>query len=324
MAGRFVKFRNSLSSGYSFLHSTMSGKPLIRGMPPAISAELTNHCNLACPECASGSGLMKRDRGFMEAGLFRKLIDELEKYLFNINLYFQGEPMMHPDFFSFLENAKRIRTTVSTNGHFLDAELSERIVMSGLDELIVSLDGMDQAIYSRYRINGDFGRVTEGIKNMALARKKLKSSMKLEIQFLVNRHNENQIARVRKFAGENGAALKLKSMQVISNKDAGDWIPSEDKYSRYLKRSGGYVIKSRLPDRCARLWFNPVVTWDGKVLPCCFDKEAAHVMGDLNLNTFREIWNGEEYDRFRRKILTGRSEISICRNCTSGLKGVKI
>lgn len=324
MAARFVKFCNALSSGYSFLHSTMSGKPLTRGMPPALSAELTNHCNLACPECASGSGLMKRDRGFMEAGLFRKLTDELEKYLFNINLYFQGEPMMHPDFFSFLENARSIRTTVSTNGHFLDAELSERIVMSGLDELIVSLDGMDQAVYSRYRINGDFVRVTEGIRNVALAREKLKSSMKLEIQFLVNRHNENQIGMVREFARENGAALKLKSMQVISDIDAGDWMPSDDKYGRYLKRGGKYVIKSRFPDRCARLWFNPVVTWDGKVLPCCFDKEADHVMGDLNRNTFREIWNGEEYDRFRRKILTGRSEISICRNCTSGLKGVKI
>jgi radical SAM protein with 4Fe4S-binding SPASM domain len=324
MSDRFVKYGNALLSGYSFIHSTMWGKPLVGGMPLTVSAELTNFCNLSCPECVSGSGLMKRSRGYMDPGLFGKLIVELRPYLYNINLYFQGEPMLHPGFFSILEQARGLRTTVSTNGHFLTEENSERIIRSGLNELIISFDGVDQQAYSVYRRNGDFNRVVEGIHNVALAKRASRSKMRFEIQFLVNRYNEEQIGQVRKLAEKAGAKLKLKSMQVITGNDAGDWMPSERKYSRYMGEDGKYIIKSTLPNRCMRLWYNPVVTWDGKVIPCCFDKDASHIMGDLNRSTFREIWQGKEFAEFRKSVLTGRSGIAICRNCTSGLRGVII
>jgi radical SAM protein with 4Fe4S-binding SPASM domain len=78
-----------------------------------------------------------------------------------------------------------------------------------------------------------------------------------------------------------------------------------------------------MPNRCARLWFNPVITWDGKVIPCCFDKDAKFIMGDLNQDSFREIWNGPRYRVFRKAILKDRSMTEICTNCTSGLSGVK-
>jgi len=83
------------------------------------------------------------------------------------------------------------------------------------------------------------------------------------------------------------------------------------------------VLKSSMPDKCARLWFNPVITWDGKVVPCCFDKDAEYVMGDLYQETFAEIWNGPKYKIFRKSIMTGRHMIDMCRNCTSGLKGAR-
>ncbi len=324
MISRFVKPVNALMSGYSFLHSTMWGKALIYGMPAAISAELTNHCNLQCPECASGSGLMKRERGFMDIKLFSNVINELGPYLYNINLYFQGEPMLHPEFFSFLDHSGISGITVSTNGHFLTEENSEKLVSSGLKKLIVSLDGMDQKAYLQYRRNGDFNKVVTGINNVLAARSKFSSSLKLEIQFLVNRFNEHQVGRVRQFARERGVSLKLKSMQVINSDSAGEWMPSTRKYSRYFKKNEGYVIKSTLPDRCSRLWFNPVITWDGKVLPCCFDKDADYIMGDLNLNSFREIWHGSVYTEFRKRVLAGRNKISMCRNCTAGLRGVRV
>jgi radical SAM protein with 4Fe4S-binding SPASM domain len=296
---------------------------MVTGMPLSIGAELTNNCNLHCPECLSGSGLMLRDRGYMDIELFNKVISELRPYLYNINLYFQGEPMMHPLFFSFLRNSINMHTVVSTNGQFFSDENAEKIVRSGLSKLIISLDGIDQDTYSAYRINGTVNTVIDGIIKVTDAKKRYNSTLKIEIQFIVNRLNEHQIPQIRQLATRVKALLSLKSMQILNKEDIEKWLPLNRRFRRYKMKNGEYVIKNSLPDRCARLWFNPVITWDGKVIPCCFDKNAEHVMGDLNYDSFREIWDGPKYRIFRKSILSGRHMIEICRNCTSGLRGAR-
>jgi len=323
MIESLIKPVNIIRAGYSYLHSSLTGKADIKGMPVSISMELTNNCNLSCPQCSSGSGQMLRDRGFMDIDLFKRVMQELGPYLYNVNLYFQGEPMLHPQFFSFLSNCLHTNTIVSTNGHFLSEESAERIVRSGLNKLIISLDGMDQETYSEYRVNGDVKSVIDGVKNISSARQKQNSSLKIELQFLVNRFNEHQVPAIRQLAKSIHASLRLKSMQIIDKADISSWLPSDRRFRRYRLNEGIYEIKSSLPDRCARLWFNPVITWDGKVVPCCFDKDAEYIMGDLKQDLFREIWDGPKYRIFRKSILTGRNMIDMCRNCTSGLRGVR-
>jgi radical SAM protein with 4Fe4S-binding SPASM domain len=112
-------------------------------------------------------------------------------------------------------------------------------------------------------------------------------------------------------------------MQIIDKAAIDSWLPSGRQFRRYRLSDGIYELKSSMPDRCARLWFNPVITWDGKVVPCCFDKDAEYIMGDLNQDSFREIWDGPKYRIFRKSILTGRHMIDMCRNCTSGLRGAR-
>lgn len=259
----------------------------------------------------------------MDKDLFVKILTELSPYLTNTNLYFQGEPMMHPRFFDLLESARDIPATVSTNGHFLTAENAEKLALSGLKKLIVSLDGLDQETYSAYRINGDAGKVIEGIRNLSVAKVRLSSKLKVELQVLVNRYNEKQVPDIIRLGKVSGFRVVLKSMQIYDSSAINQWLPSDDRFRRYLIKSNGFEIRSRLPRRCARLWFNPVVTWDGKVVPCCFDKDAGYVMGDLNEQSFHFIWHGEKFRQFRRMVLSGREKIPMCRNCTSGLTGVR-
>ena len=314
---------NIINAGLSYSVSSLNGSIWGNWMPVAAGIELTNQCNLSCPECLSGSGLMTRPKGFMSLRLFEGLIKELHPYLNYLNLYFQGEPMMHPEFFGFIERAGNIRTIVSTNGHFLSPENSERLAESDLHRLIISLDGMDNQTYSIYRRNGNFESVIEGIERVSESISKKKSKLKLELQFLVNRYNESQQDEIRRLAQRVRADLTLKSMQIINNDSIDKWQPEDKRFRRYVAVNGSFRVKSSLPNHCFRLWVNPVITWDGKVVPCCFDKDAEYVMGDLNESTFREIWFGGKYMGFRRCLLDKRSRIDICRNCTSGLKGVK-
>lgn len=317
------KYFNAAKTLYSWRASALTGKVINYGMPVSMGIELTNCCNLKCPECVTGSGQMTRPKGYMPVTLFERILEETGPYLFNVNLFFQGEPMMHPEFFVFLEKAEDYNTIVSTNGHFLTPEKSEKLANSGLGKLIVSLDGMDQVTYSIYRNKGEFQKVAEGIKNVSAAIKRSGSTLKLEIQFLVNSKNESQIPAVRKFASGVRARLRLKSMQVLDNERVGEWMPTDEKYRRYRAENGRYISKGRLKNHCLRLWLNPVVTWDGKVVPCCFDKNADHIFGDLNKQSFGEIWQGEKATRFRQSLLDDRRNIEICSNCTTGLSGVK-
>ncbi|MFN8240433.1 MAG: radical SAM protein [Bacteroidales bacterium] len=317
---RFSALSNLPVISASYAASVASGRPLVWGMPPAVGIELTNYCNLSCPECHTGSGAGTRTRGFIDPALFRKIIDELKPWLLNINLYFQGEPMMHPRFFDLLELSSGINTTLSTNGHFLSEENVRALAASKLGTIIVSLDGMTEETYSKYRVGGHFFKVVDGIRKLADEVRRSGSPLRVKIQFLVNRYNEHQIADLKNFAREHGAGVILKSMQVISADAHADWMPEMPAFKRYENSTGIYMLRSRLSDRCARLWFNPVITWDGKVLPCCFDKDGDHVMGDLTKTDFRTTWHGKTFNAFRSSLLEARKEIRMCTNCTSGLK----
>jgi radical SAM protein with 4Fe4S-binding SPASM domain len=311
---------NLLLSLYSALRSSASGKTVLYGMPPALGIELTNHCNLRCPECASGSGQMKRERGFMDPELYGRVIGELGSRLYNVNLYFQGEPLLHPLFDVFIRMSGGIHSVLSTNGHYLTGPNCEKLVAAGPSKLIIPVDGADQETYSAYRVNGELGRVVEGLGNITEARRKARSAMKIEIQLLLNRKNERQVREIRKMASAFGVGFRLKSMQIISGNSFDKWLPADNRYRRYEHTKEGFRIRSELPARCLRLWMNPVITWDGRVLPCCFDKDAEYVMGNLNNESFRDIWTGTRYRLFRRQFLSDRSSIGICTNCTAGLK----
>lgn len=319
MVNPIRKQANLVSAGFSCLRSHVFPDGTVFGMPVTLSVELTNNCNLRCPECFSGSGRMTRSRGYMDISLFEKITGELKPYLLEMSLNSQGESMLHPDFKSFIEKSHGIRTTLATNGHFLSPGNAEMIALSGLSKILVSLDGMSQDTYSGYRKNGDVETVLNGIRNVSEAIKKNSSGLKLLIQFLVNRFNEHQIPDVIRFAGEVNASVKFKSMQIINENTFENWLPEEKRYRRYELKENKYSIRSSLPDNCSRMWFNPVITWDGKVIPCCFDKDAEYVMGNINKESFRKIWTGEAYRKFRLGILSGRKMNRICRNCTSGL-----
>jgi radical SAM protein with 4Fe4S-binding SPASM domain len=320
----FRRAWNGLKVLSSYYFSKWTKKPVQWGYPVSISFEPTTSCNLRCPECPSGLRAFTRPTGMLQRDFFSETIDQLHKDLLYLVFYFQGEPYLNPDFLDMVKYAssKKIYTATSTNAHYLNDDNAKRTIESGLDRLIISIDGTTQDVYEQYRVGGNLSKVLEGTKNIVKWKRDMKSKTPFIIfQFLVVKPNEHQIEDVKKLAGEMGVDdVWFKTAQIYDfEKDPNQLIPSIDKYSRYRKTGNGYEFKGKLANHCWRLWHDPVITWDGLVAPCCFDKDAKHVMGDITRQSFKEIWFGGAYRAFRQSILVSRSEIEICKNCSEGL-----
>jgi radical SAM protein with 4Fe4S-binding SPASM domain len=261
----------------------------------------------------------------LQQNLFAKVIDELSSTLSYLTFYFQGEPYLNPQFLNMVEYAasKNIYTATSTNAHYLKDEIARQTVESGLKRLIISIDGTSQDTYQSYRVGGDLSKVIEGTQNIIRWKRKLKSSTPHVIfQFLVVRPNEHQIPEVYRLASELGVdEVRLKTAQIYDYANGSDLIPVQQKYSRYRKQTDGtWSIKNSLDNHCWKMWHSCVITWDGNVVPCCFDKDAHYVLGNVQHESFQNIWLGEKYNQFRSSLLKSRSEIDICKNCTEGTK----
>lgn len=304
----------------SFLLSRIIRKPMLAGNPWAASIEPTTSCNLRCPECPTGMQSLSRNKGNMDIEIFRKVIDKLSPDLIYLTLYFQGEPMLNPQFHEMVRIARKqhIFVATSTNGHFLDDNNVNEIIKSGLNHLIISLDGLDQETYEKYRVKGSLQKVTEGVKRLVDAKKKAKSASPfIELQFIVMRHNQHQMQQMREFARQSRVdKLSFKTAQVYNLNIENTIIPTLKDQSRYRKSSdGSWVQAKKIRNRCHRIWSSIVITWDGRVVPCCYDKNADHQTGNLLEESVSSIWKNQLYSGFRRQVLKNRSEIEICRNC---------
>jgi radical SAM protein with 4Fe4S-binding SPASM domain len=322
----FRKIWNAARVYGSFQLTRLTGKPIQWGMPISVSFEPTTSCNLRCPECPSGLRAFTRPTGMLNNDFFSRTINDLHKDLLYLIFYFQGEPYLNPDFLKMVQFAhqKGIYTATSTNAHYLTDEKARETVESGLDRLIISIDGTTQDVYEQYRVGGQLNKVLEGTQRIVYWKKKLKSRTPfIFFQFLVVKPNEHQLDDIRKIGKEIGVdQVRFKTAQVYDyENDPHQLIPSIDKYSRYKQDAAGKrQVKSGLRNQCWKLWHANVITWDGLVVPCCFDKDATHRLGNLQTQSFREIWQSEAYRDFRNKLTNGRKNIDICSNCSEGLK----
>ena len=310
---------------FTFILSRILKKSILIGKPFTVSIEPTTACNLACPECPSGLKQFTRATGKLDLEVNRNLLQSIGKQLFYINYYFQGEPFLHPDFLELIKDAKKhkIYTATSTNAHFINNKIAEEIVHSGLDRLIISIDGTSQESYESYRKTGKLSKVIEGTKAIVEAKRQAKSSTPhLIFQFLVVKPNEHEIPSVYQLAEELGVnEVRLKSAQIYDYRHGNPLIPTQEQYARYKKQKDGtYQLRYKTGNHCWRMWSSCVLTWDAQVVPCCFDKDAQHTLGSAIENQFENIWKSKKYHDFRMSVLTKRNQIEICQNCSEGSK----
>lgn len=300
-----------------YIFSIIFRKVWVSRYPFAISIEPTNYCQLACAECPTGTKELNRHKGYMNIELYEKLIQSVHKHTFYINLYFQGEPLLHPQIEQMIAIARKYRMYVvlSTNGQLLNKEMSEKLVSLGLSKIIISMDGFSNKTYTKYRIDGDVEKVKFGIAVLIKTKQKLhKKHPKIIVQTLVNKYNENEIKKIKIWVKSlKDAKLSLKTMQIYHSFN---FLPEKNKYSRYIFRNGKWIVKHKPKNRCFRIWSQCVITHEGNVVPCCFDKNGNYCMGNIQHQSIKEIWKNDQFTQFRMRILNERNNISMCLNCT--------
>jgi len=301
-------------------------------LPSTLMIEPTNVCNLNCPACPTGRGTLNRPPRTMKFDEFKGILDQAldpPGYLKRVTLFNYGEPFLCKDLLKMVRYAAGagLETFTSTNGHFFGSEQAARdVVESGLTELIVCLDGADQETISRYRKNADFEEILQGIRRVVEAKSRLRAETPLvELQFIVMKHNEHQIERMREIARDLGVDRFIEKTVGVHAGDpafqrlAADLLPADLSRSRYEKcDDGAYALKGEPPCGCEYIYSTMVVNSNGDVVPCCYDIESEYVMGNVFETPLAEIWRGEAFREFRKRVAHGRGSVRMCKFCPEG------
>jgi radical SAM protein with 4Fe4S-binding SPASM domain len=260
--------------------------------------------------------------------LFHRILDEVKEYAHTMQFYFQGEPLLNKQLPEMIAAAHQVGlyTIVSTNAQALNRSTTEALVKSGLSRIIVSIDGFSEESYAAYRVGGSLNKALEGLQHLANAKAEFHSRIRIELQVLRLRSNEHEWDWIKKNYKSLGAThLVFKTAQLYNFEHGHPLMPSDERYSRYRKTANGtYVHKksSHLSplafnlSPCKRLWSGCVITTNGDVLPCCYDKEHRHAYGNIMQQSLAELYHSTKANALRRRVLLYQGEpLEMCKNC---------
>lgn len=285
--------------------------------PYNIVIDPTNICNLNCPLCPTWQDINARPKGRMDLQTFQRILDEIGPYLFTINLCNWGEPFLNPDLPQMIEYAKRFDTVVglSTNLNHLPDDAAEKTINAGVDIIVISLDGVTQGTYSKYRQGGNVHKVFENIEKLNYYKNKAGKKPLFIWQFLVNKYNETELESAREVAEKMDLQFQPSPMRSSMGKELilplyqrvqemRDWFPENPAYRKYPFgiKPGTKTNQSS----CKWLWNSIVVNWDGSISPCCgvFEKkwDIAAYCGDGQKPALHPAWNSHRYRLARRLV----------------------
>jgi len=277
-------------------------KEVVRSYPYILKIESTNICNLSCAYCYDGRRMPlqgERPYGRMTFENFKKLIDEVGPYLFKINLYGFGEPLLFPETLEMIHYAgkKNIGMGISSNLNFNDKDLPKRVVESGLEVLIFSCHGVTQESYSKFMVKGNMQLAMDNVKKIIDERKKAEASTPfIDWQYCVTRFNEGEMDMAAAKANELGVD-QIRFLRPFVPPDAtNEWV------AEHFARPAPGEPRPAKPG-CTWPYRSAYINFDGGLLPCCQDvRVLANDFGNVFTSGFMNVWNNENYRGSRRLI----------------------
>ena len=287
-------------------------KPLVR----QIALEIYGGCNYKCPMCPQATG---RERDFlskMPFETFKKVVDEAVDYgLEVVSLQGSGEPTLHPDMPKFVEYVKKkgIRCITLTNGFRLSSKLSQQLISAGLDALRISAIGYDRLTYLQWMSKDAYDLVRKQVLECGEIKDKLQSNIEIslyhlvldpaKVQYEVEQYRNNWIDYTNVPA----------EIWMMHNWGGSDKIVVPYLRDKPKKRSCG---RPDSPYLTVRAGGNDGHV--GAVVPCCYvlGQDSKAVLGHLDTQTIKEVWNGTPYQELRAHHASGNFDaVDYCKNC---------
>jgi len=301
-------------------YSALLKSDRVLGRPVHLTIEPTNICDMGCPVCETGAGILNREKGSMSLDNFKMIIDKLGGHTNTLFFYYVGEPFLNKNAYEMISYAAQrgIFVSTCTNGHFVDAKA---IIESGIGEVSFQIGGMTQETHEKYRVRGDLRKTLDNLAaTIEEKRKHPLSRTKIVVGLIVMKHNEHEVDYFLKFAQEIGADYaNLDSPCVRSLEQGRQFLPQNDKYWLYDRKAfdKGILRPCLAPhNHCEWLYYSTTIQWNGDVVPCCRDAQGEYIMGNIFEQDFYEIWNGEKFREFRRKVNSDQKNLELCRLCS--------
>jgi MoaA/NifB/PqqE/SkfB family radical SAM enzyme len=327
-------FENYLIAKYERL----AGKVRTRSYPYLMTIDPSSICQLRCPGCYTGIFNERRRRkskdlddarstSRLTRGVLDAIFGETGDLLFYCHFYNWGEPLLNDQLPDFIRSASQrdIYTKVDTNLSLrcTDQKL-EQLLLSGLDELAVSIDGFSQETYGKYRVNGRFDLVMENLTRLVAIRQRLGAHTRINWNLLIFSFNENEVPEIARFCAERNIDFVPKDA-TFTAKMPPEWLPAYRREGRpnpyrqhrsaELTSSDWFTPSGMLPlhvgrpegRTCAWHYGYTVVNADGAVHPCCGLYRPKDDFGRVTAEpgSFGRVWNNENFEAVRRDFPQG-------------------
>ena len=329
MAELWRQNRQRLVEDHRRAHATVAGRPA------HMKIELTNFCNLACPMCPHEQ--MERDVGYMKPELFKRIIDMAAPELEFAYLHHLGESLFHGRIGELIRYGRErgVHLGLSTNATYLDHRKARVLLESGLDFLVISLDGASPDTYQRMRVGGDFATTVKNVRAFFELKRRVPNELTVVVQMIVTEANRHEVDGFARLWADDGAQVMIK--------EARDWAgqvdlkkelvqigkaPRSDGGAGRPRRASGADRAARLPVvpkvdasqvqhvPCRMLWTELTVLWDGAVVPCVNVFEKQNVVGNLATQSLDEVWNSRAMRSLRKSHLADDvAHIPVCATC---------
>jgi radical SAM protein with 4Fe4S-binding SPASM domain len=314
MIGIYLKY-STPSRIINFIKAKISKRPKekINFYPYVYEIGIGNICNLKCPLCPVGTESELRKREFMTFDNYKKIIDDIAPYAFWVELYNWGEPFLNKDLIKMIEYAKEKNIGVGLSSNF-NCITDEQIrgIIDKLDVLIISLDGVTQETYEKYRIGGKIDVVFDNITK--LMQEKKSSKPEIIWQYLINRYNEKEISLAKELAEKKGIRIAFKDLKLgqevrRSDKNNIDIENHKDMFTEEQIRDKRYIFNVKSP--CNFLYSKMTINQDGTVSPCAAIYDQTLDFGNIVQDGLKKVWNN---DKFRSARIKGETW-TVCHVC---------